>query len=340
MTRTQFLKSQSFTIALIGAVLAAVAIPDLGIKGGPLKTEMTTKIAVALIFLIQGLSFPSRQIAKSAAKLRLHIFNQTCIFVAAPLLMLGFIVIVGHWMHPEIRTGFIYLAVLPTTISSAIVMTSNSDGDSSSALFSTTLSNILGVFITPLLCTSLLDIAANQAVSLGALIGKLSLLVLLPIILGQVIRPFVREWAHNAKNLFKRLSNSFIVFVVYAAFCSSVKNGIWTEVGPPEIGVTLATTTVYLFLLSALVWFASPIVAKDRSERIAIFFCGSQKTLAAGVPMASVIFAHYHGETSILQGLIILPLMCYHPLQLLLAGVISPYFAKTQEKMVSIHDCM
>jgi sodium/bile acid cotransporter 7 len=335
MTRTQFLKSQGFTVALIGAVLAAIAIPDLGIKGGPFRTETTTKIAVALIFLIQGLSFPSRQIAESAAKLRLHIFNQLCIFVAAPLLMLGFLVIVGNWMHPGIRSGFIYLAVLPTTISSAIGMTSNSDGDSTSALFSTTLSNILGLFITPLLCTRLLDSAANETVSLSALIGKLALLILLPIILGQVMRPFVREWAHNSKNLFKRLSNSFIVFVVYAAFCNSVKNGIWTEVGPSEIGVTLAIATVYLLFFSALVWFTSPIVAKDRSERIAIFFCGSQKTLAAGVTMASVIFAHYHGEASVLHGLIILPLMCYHPLQLLLAGAISPYFAKAQNKASS-----
>ncbi len=335
MLRTQFYKSQSFTFAIVGAVLAAIAIPDLGIKGGPLKTEISTKIAVALIFLIQGLSFPTRQIAKSAAKLRLHIFCQISIFVAAPFLMMGLLAFVGDWIHPGISSGFIYLAVLPTTISSAIVMTGNSDGDSSSALFSTTLSNLLGVFITPLLCTRLLDISAGESIALGTLIAKLSLFVFLPIILGQLIRPFVRDWMQNSKKQFKSLSNSFILFVVYAAFCNSVKNGIWMEVGLLEIGVTLAITMMYLIALSAFVWLTSPIAAKNRSEQIAIFFCGSQKTLAAGVPMASVIFAHYHGEVSIMHGLIILPLMCYHPLQLLLAGAISPHFVEAQKKAVA-----
>lgn len=325
---TKVLQSQSFTFALLAAVGAAILLPDLGIKGGPLKTEITTKVAVALTFVIQGLSLPTSQIAASAAKFRLHAFCQLSIFVFGPLLMLGYLYVFGSWIHPGIKAGFFYLAALPTTISSAIVMTSNSDGDSSAALFSTTLSNILGIFVTPLLCAQFLQSTSDAAPPLSSLIAKLSLLVLLPLVVGQLIRPFVKEWATSSKKLFKRLSNSFIVFIVFAAFCQSVKSGIWGEVGLAAVLITMLLTLVFLLLFSSVVWFSSPVACSGTSERIAVFFCGSQKTLAAGVPMASILFANLPSGGNLAIGLMILPLMCYHPLQLFFAGAISPYFSK------------
>ncbi|MDQ8187774.1 bile acid:sodium symporter family protein [Pelagicoccus sp. SDUM812002] len=329
---TKTLQSQSFTLALIAAVGASILIPELGIKGGPLKTETTTKIAVALTFVIQGLSLPTRQIAASAAKLRLHVFCQAAIFLLAPALMLGFLFVFGSWIHPGVKAGFFYLAALPTTISSAIVMTSNSEGDSSAALFSTTLSNVMGIFATPLLCSLFLASSSEAAPPLSSLVAKLSLLVLLPLVVGQLIRPFVREWAVASKKLFKRLSNAFIVFIVFAAFCQSVNSGIWGEVGTASVVTIFLFTTLFLLFFSAVVWAISPLGSKRIPERIAAFFCGSQKTLAAGVPMASILFANLPTGGSSAIGLIILPLMCYHPLQLFLAGALSPYFARIASK--------
>lgn len=325
---TKILNSQSFTLALIGAVVAAILLPDLGIKGGPLKTEVTTKIAVALTFLIQGLSLPTRQIAASAAKFRLHAYCQLATFVVAPGLMLAFLFVFGSWIHPNMQAGFFYLSALPTTISSAIVMTSNSDGDSSAALFSTTLSNILGIFVTPLLCAQFLASSTEAGPPLSSLIGKLSLLVLLPLVVGQLIRPFVREWAMASKKLFKRLSNAFIVFIVFAAFCQSVNSGVWGQVGTGAVVSSLLFTLLFLLFFSGIVWAASPLASHNIPERIAAFFCSSQKTLASGVPMASILFATLPAGSELSIGLIILPLMCYHPLQLFLAGGISPYFSK------------
>lgn len=324
----QIATSQGFTFSLFAAVLAAALVPEIGMKGGPLKTEVTTQLAVALIFFIQGLSLPTRQIVHSSTKFRLHAYCQIAIFGAAPLLMLGFLAVFGQWIHPGMRAGFFFLAALPTTISSAIVLTSNSEGDSASALFSTTLSNLLGIFLTPLLCSFFIVTATAATPSMPALIGKLSLLVLLPLALGQLARPFVRDWATRSKVLFKRSSNSLIVFVVFAAFCESVRTGIWTEVGTPSVLATVFLSGAFLLLLSALVWYSAPIAARSRPERIAAFFCGSHKTLAAGIPMASVLFAHLEGDANFSLGLVILPIMCFHPLQLLLGGVVSPSLAK------------
>ncbi|MCH6258585.1 bile acid:sodium symporter [Puniceicoccaceae bacterium K14] len=322
----QFIKSQGFLVGLFGAVVAALIVPQLGERGGPLKPEITTKLAVILTFVIQGLSLPTRQILKSAMKFRLHAYCQISAFAVAPLLMLGTLFLVGDWIHESIRYGFIYLAVLPTTISSAIVMTTNANGDSSSALFSTTLSNILGIFITPLFCAQLIGTTSGGFPPVGPLISKLSILILLPLIAGQLIRPFVREWAQSSKKLFKRLSNGFIVFIVFAAFCNSVQSGVWQSVGFLALIKTFLLVSAFLGLFSVLVWSASPIGASNYSERITILFCGSQKTLAAGVPMAAVIFAETSGNVN--PGLIILPIMCYHPMQLFLAGYLVGRFNK------------
>ncbi|MBK1875852.1 bile acid:sodium symporter family protein [Pelagicoccus mobilis] len=320
-------KSQAFTLALIGAVIAAVVAPWIGVAEGPLRTEATSKIAVALTFLVQGLSLPTRQILRSATKFKVHSFNLLCNFCFAPLLMIAFLAVVGKWIHPGLEAGFLYLSILPTTISSAIVMTSSSEGDSSTALFSTTLANVLGVFITPVLCAELILYTSDGAPSLGTTIGKIALLVLTPLIVGQLIRPWIREWANKSKASFKRVSNSLVVFIVYAAFCQSVESGIWGEVGAATIVAVLLIAIAFLLLFSALVWLTSPMASNRIDERIAIFFCGSHKTLAAGVPMASILFSSLPAESDLTLGLIILPLMCFHPLQLFLAGFLTPLFA-------------
>ncbi len=322
-------QGQGFTVALLAIVAAAFLFPEWGSQGGPLRAEITTKIAVALTFLVQGLSLPTRHIVASATKLRLHGFCQASIFLLAPAVMFCVLLVFGTWIQADLRTGFIYLSALPTTISSAIVMTANSDGDSSAALFSSTLANVLGIFATPVLCAFLLSASIEADLPLLPLIGKLSLLVLLPLLIGQSIRPFVREWALRSKQTFKRLSNSFVLFIVYAAFCGSFSSGIWLQVGTSELAIAFLLSILFLTLFSSIVWLASPLASRRIPERIAAFFCGSQKTLAAGVPMASLIFAsNSSGEQATSLGLIILPLICYHSMQLFLAGGLSPWLSK------------
>ncbi|MDQ8200624.1 bile acid:sodium symporter [Pelagicoccus enzymogenes] len=322
-------RGHGFTAALLAVALAASLAPEVGANGGPLHPETTTKVAVALTFLIQGLSLPTRQLLASAAKLRLHLFSLFAIFLLAPLSMICFLLVFGTWIQADLKIGFLYLSTLPTTISSAIVMTSNSEGDSSAALFSATSANVLGIFATPILCASLLSASIDTAIPLAPLIAKLSLLVLLPLLIGQAVRPLARAWAQASKRLFKRLSNALVLYIVYAAFCSSFASGIWQEVAATELLGALFLSALFLLLFSGLVWLASPLGSPQLPERIAAFYCGSQKTLAAGVPMATLIFAASPGEEQAASlGLIILPLLCYHAFQLFLAGSLSPLFAK------------
>lgn len=324
----QFLRRQGFTLALLAAVAAAVGFPELGEKGGPLRPETTTQAAVVLIFLLQGLSLPTRQILASGAKFRLHAFCQLSIFVFSPLLMLGLLLVSNLRISIEMGAGLFFLAALPTTISSAIVMTANCDGDASAALFSTTFSNLIGIAVTPIWCATVLAAPSQSSgIPLTASIGTLASLVLLPLLAGQALRPFVRQRVLRSGKWIKRSCNAMILFIVFAAFCQSVSSGVWQSAGIASLFAVLLLTLVFLVLLSGLVWQASRIASRTPAERIAAFFCGSQKTLAAGIPMASALFAGASPQAAASLGLILLPLICYHALQLLLGAAVSPYLS-------------
>jgi len=321
------LKNQAFTIGLLAAVGLAFWFPAFGASGGTLKSEITTKLCIAIVFLIQGLSLKTRHLLASATHLRLHVFCQSWIFVLSPLLMMLIVFVFGHWIPDAIEPGLLYLSVLPTTISSAIVLTSSSNGDSGAALFSATFSNIIGVFITPLWCLSLFSNASGQFPPFESLITKIALYVLLPLVIGQLIRPIIYKQIANWQGFFKRSNNALILFVVYAAFCNSFADGVWAAFGWQSILIAFVFSALFLLLLSALVWSSSELSSTDPRQRIAAFYCSSQKTLAAGIPMATVIFAGQNG--SVQESLIILPLMLYHSLQLLFAGAIQTRLAAT-----------
>jgi len=319
------LKNQGLTLALLGACALAFLYPELGARGGLLRTELTTKIAVAAAFFLQGLSLRGRQLIHSATRFRVMLFCQSWIFALCPAIMIGIAFVTAPWVHPGIRDGLLYLSVLPTTISSAIILTASFRGDAATALFNSTLANLLGVVITPLWCSALFSNAGEQLPPLFSLISKIALLVILPIIVAQVLRPRFRDTIEARKPLIRSLSNAMIIFIVFASFCNSVASGMWATLPLSSIAAALLFSLVYLLLISSLVWTSSAIADPDRSQRIAAFFCGSQKTLAAGAPMASIIFAQSSPAT---QGLIILPLILYHSLQLFLAGIVGPKLAK------------
>ena len=123
-----FPKGQGFTIGLLGALAMAWYWPAGGEPDGPLKPEITTKAAVALIFLLQGLNLPLGQLRQGLGDWRLHLFIQIFSFVLFPLATLG--LVVSGMIPVPWAPGFLFLAILPTTISTAIVYTSASGGDS------------------------------------------------------------------------------------------------------------------------------------------------------------------------------------------------------------------
>ncbi|NDV61957.1 bile acid:sodium symporter [Puniceicoccales bacterium CK1056] len=326
-TLVQLLRKNGFILALLGAVVVAFLIPQAGAPDGPLHAGLLSKAGVMVIFFLQGLSLKTRQLAHGLRDLRIHGFVQAWIFLLSPIVLISAGLAMRALSINELAGGFFYLALIPTTISSAVAFTSAANGNVAAAIFNTTLSNVIGVFWVPTGCLLVFSTGGGfQGELIGPLLLKLAWLILLPLIAGQLIRPLVyqRDWFGRISPGFKLINHGIILFIVFTAFSKSVLNDIWSHVAPASIVILLMLTLLSVLMIHGAVWISSGWFFKSSSDRNAALFCGSQKTLAAGAPMAVAIFATNGHLGDVNLSLILLPLLCYHPMQLFLAAFLLP----------------
>ncbi|MCB8838323.1 bile acid:sodium symporter family protein [Aurantimonas sp. VKM B-3413] len=315
-------KIDPFVFGLAAVVGLAVLWPEPGRSGGLLHWKWVTTYGVCAVFFLYGLTLAPERMRQGLTRWQAHIVVALTTFGVFPLLVL-----VGQWLAPDLlprsaEIGFFYVAALPSTVSSSVAMVSLARGDVPVAIFNATISSLIGVFITPLLMTWYMH-AGGMNVPLGPTILKVVLLVLLPIVLGQVARIWLAGWAKRQARLIKLADRAVILAIVYGAFCDSVAEGVWQR-NDPSVAAEIAVVAVVLFcLVFGVTTLAARLLRMSREERIAVQFCGSKKSLAAGVPLAPVIFA---GREDI--GLIILPIMLFHFLQLLIVSFIATHHGR------------
>lgn len=315
-----WLRANAFLLGLLAAAALAFVLPEPGARGGWMQPELLTNAGVALILFLQGWSLPFEKVREGAANWRLHVIVQVFTFGVFPLVGLGLAAAMPTlWPNvpPAIRDGFLYLCVLPSTVSSSVVFTSVAHGNTAGALFNAAFSNVLGVLLTPLL-VQLLMRTTGQTTPIGPLLLKITALTLAPFAFGAFARARAAAWIDARKKWVTRLCNGAILFMVYAAFCDSVQDRVWQRHGAV---VTLETLTLALGLfvfMSVLIATTCRALRLGREDFIAGYFCAVKKTLAMGVPLAVLIF----GARADLS-LILLPIMFYHPIQLLVNGVLA-----------------
>lgn len=321
---TSWIRGNGFLLGLVLAVTTAFVFPGPGSRGGVLQPEITCNAGIAIILFLQGLSLPMEKVRAGAANWRLHTIIQTFTFVIFPLVGLALDHIVpALWQsQPQaLRQGFLYLCVLPSTISTSVVFTAVARGNVAGGLFNAALSNILGVIITPLLVHLLMKKTGSTG-PLGPLLAKILLLTLLPFALGMLLRPLLKDRVDRRKPWITRISNAIILFFVYTAFCDSVAENIWGKYGALLTLKTIVVTGLLFAGMSLLTGGACKVLNLNREDAIAAYFCSVKKTLAMGVPLAMLIF----GEGGDLS-LILLPIMFYHQIQLFANGLMANRWA-------------
>jgi len=312
-----FLARNWFVLSLPLTVALAFLLPEAGASGGWFQSQVSTKAGVAVIFLLQGLTLPSSALRKGLSQWRLHLLVQTFTFVFFPLLGIALDRLLGRFLPPDLALGFLYLCVLPSTVSTSVVLTGLAGGNTVGAIFNAVLSNVLGVFITPLWIAWLMQ-KGGSSQPLGPVILEIVSLLLVPLGIGQLLRLRLSTGVDRRKKLLGNLASGIILFIVFAAFCNSVKSRLWSQHGPGVTALAAVGVVLIFALAMAAVEFAARALRLDPADRIAASFCAPQKTLASGVPMAKIIFGAHPG-----LGLILLPLLFYHPLQLLVCGLLA-----------------
>jgi sodium/bile acid cotransporter 7 len=324
MTRPRFLPD-NFTLTLIGVVLLASFLPASGQVA--VGFGWLTNIAIALLFFLHGAKLSRESIIAGAGHWRLHLLVFGLTFVLFPLLGLALKPLLSPLIGDNLYMGMLYLCALPATVQSAIAFTSLARGNIPAAICSAAASSLFGIFLTPLLVTLLLNVHGDGGSTLDAIL-KISVQLLLPFIAGQIARRWIGAWVGRNKNWLKFVDQGSILLVVYGAFSEAVNEGIWHQI---PLSSNLLGLVVVCCVLLALVLLASTLLGKafgfSQEDRITILFCGSKKSLATGVPMAQVLFA---GSTI---GVLILPLMLFHQIQLMVCAVLAQRYAKRPESV-------
>lgn len=315
----------AFTLTLLAVVLIATLLPASGQVA--VVFEWITNLAIALLFFLHGAKLSRQAILAGAGHWRLHLLVFTCTFVLFPLLGLLLKPLMAPLIGNELYLGMLYLCALPATVQSAIAFTSLARGNIPAAICSAAASSLLGIILTPLLVALLMGVEGDSGSTLDA-IGKISLQLLLPFVLGQIAQRWIGGWVNRNKSWLKYVDQSSILLVVYTAFSAAVIGGLWQEVPLVTLLALVLACCVLLALALLLTHLLGKWLGFNQEDRITILFCGSKKSLATGVPMAQVLFA---GSTI---GVLILPLMLFHQIQLMVCAVLAQRYARRPEAEV------
>lgn len=309
-----------FILSILAVVVLASLFPARG--DGAEVVSWLTKIAIALLFFLYGARLAPREAVAGLTHWRLHLTVLACTFILFPLLGLAAHVLVPTVLTDDLYTGLLFLTLVPSTVQSSIAFTSIAKGNVAGAIVSATLSNLLGVFLTPALVILLMNTTGQAKVDLSA-IGDIVLQLLVPFIAGQLLRPKISGLMLRHAESTKLVDRGSILLVVYSAFSAGMVEGIWHAMSPWRILGLAAVCCVMLAIVLGVTSFVGDLARFSRADRIVVVFCGSKKSLATGLPMAAVLFA---GAPI---GLIVLPLMIFHQVQLITCAALAQRWAKT-----------
>lgn len=322
MARPRFLPD-NFTLAMACAVAAASLFPCHGI--GATIFDRVTDVAICALFFLHGAKLPREAVVAGMTHWRLHLLVLLSTFVLFPLLGLALRPVLGPLVTPDLYLGILYLCVLPSTVQSSIAFTAVARGNVPAAVCSASASNLIGIFLTPVL-VGLVTAAHAGAGSPMDSIVKIALQLLLPFVAGQVARRWIGGWVDRYRGVLKYVDQSSILLVVYTAFSEAVMQGLWHQLPPSSLAGLLVIDAVILSLVISFTTLSARRLGFSREDEIAIVFCGSKKSLASGVPMAKVLFA---GQA---LGAVVLPLMLFHQMQLMICAVLAQRYAARKEE--------
>jgi sodium/bile acid cotransporter 7 len=312
----------AFFFLMIGTIFIAWLFPPLGVAESPLHLPTIAGYGVSVIFFFYGAKLSPENIINGLSKWRLHLMVQLSTFVLFPVTIILLQLIFKDYFNSLIGLGIFYLAALPSTVTSSVVMVSIARGNIAAAIFNASVSSILGIFITPLLMSSVLEKSAS-GFDISHTIIHLCLQVLLPVVLGLLLHYKLGKWVTHYKTTLRNFDQTIILLIVYTSFCESFSGKMFDNFSISEIFILGGMMLTLFLVVFTLMDLLSIWMKFKREDRITVIFCGSKKSLVQGAVMGKVIFP----DQAIL-GVVLLPLMVYHALQLLVGSTIAKRMGK------------
>eukprot|EP00522_Entomoneis_paludosa_P010507 CAMPEP_0172447304 /NCGR_PEP_ID=MMETSP1065-20121228/6634_1 /TAXON_ID=265537 /ORGANISM="Amphiprora paludosa, Strain CCMP125" /LENGTH=423 /DNA_ID=CAMNT_0013198567 /DNA_START=174 /DNA_END=1445 /DNA_ORIENTATION=+ len=315
-----FYWQNEFLILVICAICLARAYPPLGAEY--LAPDITaTWIAVCIIFVMAGLGLKTEEFRKAFQQIWFNLFVQGFNFgvVSASVYLVSLGLKAANILSDDLADGLVVAACLPMTINMVLVLTKAGGGDESLAIVNAASGNLVGVFLSPVLILGYLGVEGD--IDLASVFVKLVVRVVIPVAVGQVIQktmPKVVAFYKTHKKRFKRFQEYCLVFIVYTVFCRTFEDGSESSIGD----VFLTILFVFLILISLMVvaWYSLKLLYRNQPEmRVMGLYGCTHKTVAMGVPLINAIY-----EDNSAVGLYTLPLLIWHPMQLVIGTFLAP----------------
>ncbi|MBV9863499.1 MAG: bile acid:sodium symporter [Alphaproteobacteria bacterium] len=301
---------------MLGTVSLSLLLPVHG--AGARIVGAMSEIAIGLLFFLQGARLSRQAIVAGALHWRLHLIVFAATFIVFPLFGLALMPLSGTVLSPPLYLGLLFLCTLPSTVQASVAFTSIAGGNVPAALCSASMSSLVGMVLTPLLVRLLLG--AHGGSSLHGL-GTIAAQLLLPFLAGQVARGWIGGWVQRHRVRLGWVDRISVLLMVYGVFSEATVGGLWRFLTPTNLLVLAVVNAALLAAMLSCTSFAARRCGLPREDEIAIVFCGSKKSLITGIPMANALFA---GQA---LGLIVLPLMIFHQLQLMACAALARRYA-------------
>jgi sodium/bile acid cotransporter 7 len=305
-----------FTLAILAVVILAAFFPARGETAR--LVGVASQAGIALLFFLQGARLSRQAVLAGILHWRLHLTILLITFAAFPLLGLALQPLSGTVLAPPLYVGLLFLCTLPSTVQASVVFTSLAGGNVAAALCSASLSSIVGVVLTPVLASLLLQ--AHGEVSLNGL-ASIALRLLPPFLLGQALQRWLAPWIRRHQQVVRRVDLASIMLMVFAAISGATVSGMWSRLPLSGLLVLALVDGALLALVLSATGFAARRLGFSREDAIPIMFCGSQKGLVVGIPMANALFS---GAT---LGFVLLPLIIFHQMQFMTCATLARRYA-------------
>lgn len=315
------LRPDGYILLILGMVVLASVLPARG-QARPVL-DIAVSLGIGIVFFLHGARLSRQAVIAGATQWRLHALILASTFVLFPALTLGASALPPWILPASLAPGLIFLGCLPSTIQSSIGFTAIARGNVAATVAAATASNLVGIFLTPVLAGILLHRSGGGAPLEG--IQSIVLQLLLPFLAGHLLRPWIGDFVGKHAKTLSRLDRGSILLVVYSAFSDAVTGGLWSQLGALDLIRLTLVCTALLALVLGLTLAAARAVRLSTPDEISLVFCGSKKSLASGVPMAGVLFP---GDA---LGLILLPVMIFHQIQLMVVAVIAQRYSERPE---------
>ncbi|MEW6267373.1 MAG: bile acid:sodium symporter [Thermodesulfobacteriota bacterium] len=318
-----FWRKYWFFVGIVLVVFLAFGFPRLGVL---VRQYHILKIGIFLAFLITGLTLPTSSLISEIRNFKVLVAALVSSLLLSPAL--------AYWggrtffSSPDLVLGSLIIGVAPVTIASGTVMTALALGNVPLSLFICVMSNLGSLITIPFLLKYFLAFEGGLNLPVGEMFSGLLVTVLLPTVIGQVFRPWLKRSIGPWKGSFSIFSQIIVLMIIFNAVSDSTGRLVQTGWGISLIFAAMIGLHILLLMLN---YGLSRLIGLDQPSTSAFTIHSSQKTLTIAYLVWSGHFARDYP-------LALIPAIVYHLTQMIMDTLVARYFRRRAERLVQPSD--